>query len=65
MLLVFRLWLLFRSCNFLDLTVRQIPQGLSCDIFDKRSQPEYAGIEMIRMPHVHFQYFDCKAGGYQ
>ncbi len=31
----------------------QSPQGLSCDIFDKRSQPEYAGIEMIRMPHVH------------
>ncbi len=25
------------SCNFLDLTVRQSPQGLSCDIFDKRS----------------------------
>ncbi len=25
----------------------------SCDIFDKCSQPEYAGIEMIRMPHVH------------
>jgi hypothetical protein len=23
------------------------------DFFDKRSQPEYAGIEMIRMPHVH------------
>jgi hypothetical protein len=21
--------------------------------FDKCSQPEYAGIEMIRMPHVH------------
>jgi hypothetical protein len=41
------------SCNFLDLTVRQSPQGLSCNIFDKRSQPEYAGIEMIRMPHVH------------
>jgi hypothetical protein len=41
------------SCNFLDLTVRQSPQGLSCDIFDKRSQPEYAGIEMIRVPHVH------------
>jgi hypothetical protein len=41
------------SCNFLDLTVRQSPQGLSCDIFVKRSQPEYAGIEMIRMPHVH------------
>ncbi len=40
------------SCNFLDLIVRQSPQGLSCDIFDKHSQPEYAGIEMIRMPHV-------------
>jgi hypothetical protein len=41
------------SCNFLDLTVKQSPQGLSCDIFDKRSQPECAGIEMFRMPHVH------------
>jgi hypothetical protein len=41
------------SCNFLDLTMRQSPQGLSCDIFNKRSQPEYACIEMIRMPHVH------------
>jgi len=41
------------SCSFLDLTVRQSPQGLSCDIFDKHSQPECAGIEMIRMPHVH------------
>jgi len=41
------------SCNFLDLTVSQSPQGLSCDIFDKRSQAEYAGIEMIKMPHVH------------
>jgi hypothetical protein len=41
------------SCNFLDLVVRQSPQGLSCDIFDKRSQPEYADIEMIRMPDVH------------
>ncbi len=29
--------------------MRQSPQGLSCDIFEKRSQPEYAG---IRMPHV-------------
>ncbi len=41
------------SCNFLDLTVRQSPQGLSCDIFDQCSQQEYAGLEMIRMPHVH------------
>jgi len=41
------------SCNFLDLPVRQSPQGFSCVIFDKCSQPEYAGIEMIRKPHVH------------
>jgi hypothetical protein len=41
------------SCNFLDLTVRQSHQGFFCDIFDKCSQPKYAGIEMIRMPHVH------------
>jgi hypothetical protein len=41
------------SCNFLDLATRQSPQGLSCDIFDKLFQPEYAGIEMISMPHVH------------
>jgi hypothetical protein len=41
------------SCNFLDLIVSHSPQGLSCDIFDKRSQPKCAGIEMIRMPHVH------------
>jgi hypothetical protein len=41
------------SCNFLDLVVWQSPQGLSCDIFDKCSQPEYAGIEMIRMPQIH------------
>jgi hypothetical protein len=41
------------SCSFLDLTVRHSPQGLSCDIFDNHSQPECAGIEMIRMPHVH------------
>jgi hypothetical protein len=33
--------------------VSQNPQGLSCDIFDKHSQPESAGIELIRMPHVH------------
>jgi hypothetical protein len=27
--------------------VKQSPQGLSCDFFDKHSQPEYADIEMI------------------
>jgi hypothetical protein len=41
------------SCNFLDLAVRQSPQDLSCDIFDKCSQPDNRSIEMIRMPHVH------------
>jgi hypothetical protein len=54
------------SCNFLDLAVRQSPQGLCCDIFDKRAQPEYAGVEMIRMPHVHSNISnDCGAGGYR
>jgi len=33
--------------------VKQNPQGISCDIFDKHPQPEYAGIDMICMPHVH------------
>ncbi len=40
-------------CNFLDLAVNESAQGRSCDIFDKYSQPESAGIEMICMPHVH------------
>jgi hypothetical protein len=31
----------------------QSPQGLSCDIFYKRSQSECEGIDMIKMPHVH------------
>jgi hypothetical protein len=52
-------------CNFLDLTVRQSPQGLSCNIFYKYSQPEYAGIEMIRMPHVLSNISMTEAGGYQ
>jgi hypothetical protein len=42
------------SCNFLDLAVKQSPQVISWDIFDKCPQPGYAGIEMIRVPHVHF-----------
>ncbi len=33
--------------------MRQSPQDLSSDIFDKHFQREYAGIEMFRMPHVH------------
>jgi len=41
------------SCTFLDLAVKQSPQGISCDIFDKCSEPEYAGIELICMPYVH------------
>jgi hypothetical protein len=28
------------SCNFLHLAVKQSPQAISCDIFDKRSQPQ-------------------------
>jgi hypothetical protein len=42
------------SCNFLDLAVQQIPQGIPCDIFDKHSQPEeYASIEIIYMSQFH------------
>jgi hypothetical protein len=41
------------SCNVLDLAVKQSPQGISCNIFDRHSQPEYACIGMIHMPHVH------------
>jgi hypothetical protein len=51
--------------NFLDLAVEQSLQGLSCDIFEKRSQPEYAGIEMIRMHHVHSDISMTETGGYQ
>lgn len=41
------------SCHFLDLAVNQSPQGRSCDIFDKLSQPEYAVV------FWSFQYLDC------
>jgi hypothetical protein len=41
------------SCN-LDLAGNQSPQGISCDIFDKWTQPEYAGIERISMAHVNW-----------
>ncbi len=35
-------------------------------IFDQHSQPEYASIEMIRMPHVHSNIsMTAKLGGYQ
>jgi hypothetical protein len=45
--------------NFLDFASSLVSGELLVSplvhsIFDKRSQPEYAGIEMIRMPHVHF-----------
>jgi hypothetical protein len=29
---------------FLDVALKQSPQGISCDIFDKHSQPEYATV---------------------
>jgi len=41
------------SCNFIDLDVKQSPQGLSFHIFGKCSQPKYASIQMIRMFNVH------------
>ncbi len=39
--------------NFLDLTVKKSTHGISCDVFDKCSLLEYAGICMIHMPHDH------------
>jgi hypothetical protein len=42
------------SCNVVDLAINQSPRGVLCDIFHKHNQPpEYAGIDMICMPHVH------------
>jgi hypothetical protein len=41
------------SCTFLDLGVEQSPQGIPCGIFHQCFQPEYAGLDMICMPHVH------------
>ncbi len=36
-------------CNFLDFASNPTPRGLLYDISDK---PEYAGIDMIHMPHI-------------
>jgi hypothetical protein len=41
----------------LDLTVKKSTHGISCDVFDKCSLPEYAGIGMIHMPHDHSNIF--------
>ncbi|KAH7429047.1 hypothetical protein KP509_09G028400 [Ceratopteris richardii] len=40
------------SCAFLDLKIFQSPFGLEVDIYDKRLEPEFASINMIRMPHI-------------
>jgi hypothetical protein len=54
------------SRSFLDLALRKSPRGLPCDIFDKHSQPDYTGIEMIRTPHVHSNIsMTAKLAGYQ
>jgi hypothetical protein len=39
------------TCAFLDLKISQSSLGLEVDIYDKRLQPEYAGLKIIRMPH--------------
>jgi hypothetical protein len=39
--------------NSLNLIMKQISQGISCDIFDIHFQPEHVGIDMIHMPRVH------------
>lgn len=40
------------SCAFLDLKISQTALGLEVDIYDKREQPEYSGLKIIRMPHI-------------
>jgi hypothetical protein len=51
------------SCNFLDLAMKWSTLGIP---FDKHSQPEYAGIEMICMNNVHFNIsITNKLGNYQ
>jgi hypothetical protein len=40
------------SCYFLNLTMRQSPQGISYDIFGERFELEYTSVDMIHMPHV-------------
>jgi hypothetical protein len=42
--------------NSLNLTVKQISQGISSDIFDIHFQPEQVGIDMIHTPHVHSNF---------
>jgi hypothetical protein len=39
--------------NSLNLIVKQISQGISCDIFDIHFLPQHVGIDMIHMPRVH------------
>jgi hypothetical protein len=43
------------SCN-LDLVMTQRPQGISCDIFGKCSQPDHASIDMLCIASISFQY---------
>jgi hypothetical protein len=53
------------SCN-LDLAMKQRPQGISCDIFGKCSQPDYANIDMLFIASISFQYlWYCSVGCYQ
>ena len=39
-------------CAFLDLKIFQTPMSLEVDIYDKRLEPEYANLNIIRMPHI-------------
>jgi hypothetical protein len=43
------------SCN-LDLAMKQCPEGISCDIFGKCSQPDYTSIDMLCIASISFQY---------
>lgn len=50
-------------CAFLDLKIFQTPMGLEVDIYDKRLEPEYANIKIIRMPHISSNISDSAKYG--
>lgn len=39
------------SCVFLNLRISQFAIGLEVDIYDKRQQPEYSNLHIIKIPH--------------
>ena len=51
------------SCAFLDLKISQSSFGFEVDIYDKRLQPEYSNLKIIRMPHFSSNISDTAKYG--